>query len=134
MPSPRNKSVCVLALRHNLEIAEYYHTPGLHFIRKKGVGCYNDLNRKVTRISLAQAIIVAKQIQAEIDRRLYEAPFCVVPMPLNKHGEGPETIQTKVVRTVYQVWDANFQSVSEHVSELEAQQVLSELRETFKNA
>lgn len=133
MPSPP-KSICVLKFRHGLEIMEYGHTPGLYFIRKGNLGCYSDLGRKTSRISVKQAVVTAKKIQAEIDKRTFVAPFCIIPMPLNKYGEGPETNPRKVVQTIYAVWDGTNHTVSEHPSELEAQQTLQELQETFKDA
>lgn len=36
----------------------------------------------------------------------YCKPFFVIPMPLNKDGEGPETNIEKILTTVYEVWDA----------------------------
>lgn len=40
-------------------------------------------------------------------------PFHVVPMPINVDGEGPEMDPTKVVKTMYEVWDSLNQTIGE---------------------
>lgn len=42
----------------------------------------------------------------DIKKREFVPPFCVVDIPLDKHGRGPETDPAKVESVEYQVWDA----------------------------
>lgn len=49
----------------------------------------------------------------------YIPPFTVIPMPLDKDGNGPAD-KDNAVKVVYQVWDAACQTVSEHGSQLQA--------------
>lgn len=48
-------------------------------------------------------------------------------IPLNKQGEGPEMDYDKIVKTVWQIWDANFATIAEHSSEEEAKKEVVEL-------
>lgn len=48
------------------------------------------------------------------EEQKFVAPFHAIMMPLNDKGEGPEMDPKKVNKTVWQVWDAANQTVSEH--------------------
>ena len=62
----------------------------------------------------------------------YNPPYTVVSMPLNAAGQGPEMLPWRVVKTVWQVWDATNRTVSEHPTYREALEASRELmREWF---
>lgn len=47
--------------------------------------------------------------------------YFVVPMPLNKEGQGPETNPELITKVVFEVWDVyTFETESEHQSQEEA--------------
>lgn len=52
-------------------------------------------------------------------------PF-VIPMPLNAKGEGPVPDE-EAVRTVWEIWDDDFVTISEHDSKREAEEALAKL-------
>lgn len=54
----------------------------------------------------------------------------VIPMPLNKDGEGPEMDPNKVVETVWELWDDDCQTLSVHPTEVEALAALSNLEKS----
>lgn len=53
--------------------------------------------------------------------------YMVLPMPINENGQGPEMDTTKVVKTVYQVWDENCVTVAEFDNEADAVRRCEEL-------
>lgn len=42
----------------------------------------------------------------------YYKPFMVIPMPVNKNGNGPEMVPDKIVKTVFEIWDSTNQTVA----------------------
>lgn len=64
--------------------------------------------------------------------RLPELPLCIVPMPYNAEGKGPETDPAKVVDIQYEIWDACCLSISSHPSLHEAEIALGIFMENLR--
>lgn len=62
----------------------------------------------------------------------YFPPFMVVPMPVNKDGDGPEMDESLVVETRYEVWDSVFQTLHDFDNIVEAQQMADKMNGWFK--
>ncbi len=48
------------------------------------------------------------------------APPVIIAMPLNADGNGPETDPSKIVRTVFELWDDDFTTIGTYETEREA--------------
>lgn len=49
----------------------------------------------------------------------------IIPMPINKDGEGPEMDENKVVKILYEVWDYDFITLAQFETEEEAEEYVS---------
>jgi len=58
-------------------------------------------------------------------------PFYVIDMPLNESGEGPEMVQSQVRKIVYQIWNANLETVAEYYSPRKAELECRKLNERY---
>lgn len=68
------------------------------------------------------------EIDAEgLDPAYTDGPFFVVPMPVNKHGFGPEMDPAKVQHTSYEVWNVHNLSLGSYLTKELAQFVADAL-------
>jgi hypothetical protein len=58
-------------------------------------------------------------------------PFTVLMMPLDANGDGPEMEPKNIARTVFQVWDATFTTVSEHSNIVDAEREAAALNDKY---
>ena len=71
------------------------------------------------------------EIDAEgLDPAYTDGPFFVIPMPVNKHGSGPEMDPAKVLQTSYEVWNGHNLSLGSYPSKALAQFVADALNAT----
>lgn len=54
--------------------------------------------------------------------------YSILNMPLNADGNGPEMDPSKVVKTIWQILDAEFTTISEHDAKHEAEDKLDWLQ------
>jgi len=59
--------------------------------------------------------------------------YGIVPIPLNAAGQGPAP-EKDTVRTVYQIWDECFDTVSEHTTYKEACEALNALQKEVQKS
>lgn len=94
------------------------------------VGGYIDIDDRVEdpkEHDLHDALVNLQKAVAAFDKPVrsqlaeFIEPYCVVCMPLNEDGNGPEIDPSRVAKNVWEVWDSMFATVATFDSQEEAE-------------